>query len=198
MAGLLTSILAVPQQQSQGTVDPAEVELAFTRVKQFLGRQARLHGPIATFGNSYDDFRQRYLTESAFRIVVDHLNNVEQQIERAGNPRTRLSTLLNRLFQNKKVNLEDEGISIVGMDNSSIPLALLSSGEKHVLRLFVETVNAGSNPVLIDEPEISLHVDWQHDLVPALRELAPGSQLILATHSPEVLSGLDDQEIHRL
>jgi hypothetical protein len=40
--------------------------------------------------------------------------------------------------------------------------------------------------VLIDEPEISLHVKWQEMLLPAITKLNPTVQIIVATHSPEI------------
>ena len=46
-----------------------------------------------------------------------------------------------------------------------IPLEALSSGEKQLLQLLLECLAAGANPILIDEPELSLHVDWQTDLL---------------------------------
>ncbi len=40
---------------------------------------------------------------------------------------------------------------------------------------------------IIDEPELSLHVEWQNKFIPNLLEVAGGTQLILATHSPEII-----------
>lgn len=40
--------------------------------------------------------------------------------------------------------------------------------------------------VLIDEPELHLHAEWQAGILPALRELAPGVQFIVATHCDTV------------
>ena len=50
-------------------------------------------------------------------------------------------------------------------DDKSIGLAALSSGEKHVLRILVETLDADAGPIIIDEPELSLHIDWQRELL---------------------------------
>jgi predicted ATP-binding protein involved in virulence len=45
----------------------------------------------------------------------------------------------------------------------------------------------GENILLIDEPELSLHLKWQRQFVPAIREASPSTQMILATHSPEII-----------
>jgi predicted ATPase len=64
----------------------------------------------------------------------------------------------------------------------------LSSGEIEVLVLaqwvILNDVRAGL--LVIDEPELHLHPSWQATILPALRELAPGLQLLAATHSDAV------------
>lgn len=66
----------------------------------------------------------------------------------------------------------------------------LSSGEKQLLILFIETLLQRSKPYvfLTDEPELSLHIAWQRKIIPAIRKLNPYAQVIAATHSPEVAS----------
>ena len=62
----------------------------------------------------------------------------------------------------------------------------LSSGEKQIL-LILTTVflqEEKPNVLLMDEPEISLHIGWQDKLIEKLRLLNPQCQLILTTHSP--------------
>lgn len=41
--------------------------------------------------------------------------------------------------------------------------------------------------IFMDEPEISLHVEWQQRLISLVRELNPNAQIILTTHSPAVI-----------
>ena len=77
-----------------------------------------------------------------------------------------------------------------------IPLAALSSGEKHDFIMFYELIfNSGENSVfLIDEPEISLHVAWQMEFINILQKICSlnGMQAIIATHSPDIVNGHDD------
>ena len=77
-------------------------------------------------------------------------------------------------------------------------LKALSSGEKHLLRIFVETIRIAESTILIDEPELSLHVDWQRTLIDSMRLLNPAAQIIVASHSPEVMADLPDSKIFRL
>lgn len=39
----------------------------------------------------------------------------------------------------------------------------------------------------MDEPEISLHIEWQQKLIGMIRSLNPNVQIILTTHSPAVI-----------
>jgi len=63
----------------------------------------------------------------------------------------------------------------------------LTSGQRQVLALIIGTRKAKSGSlILIDEPEISLHVDWQSALVEQLHARLTTSQLVIATHSPDI------------
>ncbi|WP_207284353.1 ATP-binding protein [Pseudomonas sp. FW300-N2A2] len=76
----------------------------------------------------------------------------------------------------------------------------LSSGEQQVLLLFAKIIaSAGPDKVLlIDEPEISLHVSWQQ-LLPTLFSLTAGQlrcRLVIATHSPTLIANAQDDLSH--
>lgn len=65
----------------------------------------------------------------------------------------------------------------------------LSSGEKQLLVILLTVlVRDGSHCVLfMDEPEASLHIEWQQKLIGMIRRLNPNVQLILTTHSPALI-----------
>lgn len=65
----------------------------------------------------------------------------------------------------------------------------LSAGEKQMLILLINTLCQRKQEciVLWDEPELSMHVDWQKVLIPVMMEINPNMQLILTTHSPFIL-----------
>ena len=92
----------------------------------------------------------------------------------------------------------DPEIMVETDDQKNIGLTSLSSGEKHVLWIFIEALLAEDNTLLIDEPEMSLHVDWEKSLVPDIQQLNPNVQLILATHSVEIMADVADSNIFRL
>lgn len=72
-------------------------------------------------------------------------------------------------------------------------LRALSSGERQVISLiYAATHMSGQQLVLIDEPEISLHVDWQRRLLKSMSDQLQDRQIIAATHSPVI--GADYEE----
>ena len=65
----------------------------------------------------------------------------------------------------------------------------LSAGEKQLLVILLTVLLQERKPyvLLMDEPEISLHVEWQQHLIRFIREINPNVQIILTTHSPAVI-----------
>lgn len=65
----------------------------------------------------------------------------------------------------------------------------LSSGEKQILAILLTVLVEDNKPyvLLMDEPEVSLHIEWQKQLIDLILELNPNVQIILTTHSPAVI-----------
>ena len=65
----------------------------------------------------------------------------------------------------------------------------MSSGEKQMLAILLTVLVQDNQPYVffMDEPEVSLHVDWQQQLIDLVLELNPNVQIILTTHSPAVI-----------
>ena len=70
-----------------------------------------------------------------------------------------------------------------------IPSYKLSSGEKQMLIILLSVLVQNRKPCVLfmDEPEVSLHIEWQQKLVGLVRDLNPNVQVILTTHSPAVI-----------
>jgi ABC-type transport system involved in cytochrome c biogenesis ATPase subunit len=104
-----------------------------------------------------------------------------------------LKDLVNDRFQMKRLRVSpNTGYNVVSDDDESpIPLDRLSSGEQHQLVLFYSLV-FGMSPgalIMIDEPEISLHVAWQEVFLRDLEKIAQstGVHFLIATHSPVII-----------
>ncbi len=71
----------------------------------------------------------------------------------------------------------------------------LSAGEKQMLSFLCYNAFSENTVIFIDEPELSLHVDWQRLLLPTLLEQETGNQFFIATHSPFIYAKYPDKEI---
>lgn len=97
------------------------------------------------------------------------------------------------MFQNKIMMIHTlKGITILTDDlQREISLNKLSSGEKNALILFYDLIFTCNNDtvLLIDEPEISLHISWQVEYINVLLKICKlkNIQAIIATHSPNIV-----------
>ena len=93
----------------------------------------------------------------------------------------------------------------------SMDLEQLSDGYRNLLALVFDFARrlAQAHPnwpnplkapgiLLIDEVELHLHPKWQQTVIPRLREVFPNTQLIVATHSPAILTTVRREHIHIL
>ncbi len=71
----------------------------------------------------------------------------------------------------------------------------LSSGEKQMLSFLCYNTFNENTAIFIDEPELSLHVDWQRLLLPTLLEQETKNQFFVATHSPFIYTKFPEKEV---
>lgn len=105
------------------------------------------------------------------------------------------TTILNeRRFNFKTIQISpDRGFYFKTSTGKELDLAQLSSGEQHEVVLLYELIfNVTPDTlVLIDEPEISLHISWQKEFLADLLRIIKiqNIQVIVATHSPAIING---------
>jgi ABC-type cobalamin/Fe3+-siderophores transport system ATPase subunit len=100
---------------------------------------------------------------------------------------------LNRRYSGKQIRIDRDQGFVVALRDGSIEPSDLSSGEQQMLVLAYQIIflAAPGTLVLIDEPELSLHVNWQTTLVDDLVAMGSPNRLsfIVATHSPTLIGG---------
>ena len=110
-------------------------------------------------------------------------------------PKKQFQDMIDELFAdtNKKIDRKSNEIQFVQTNgNGSTEMITpyqLSSGEKQMLAILLTVLVENREPyaLLMDEPEISLHIDWQQRLIDLIRQLNPNAQIILSTHSPALI-----------
>ncbi len=106
--------------------------------------------------------------------------------------------LINSLFVNtgKTIEIDDKNRVIFRKGDLIIEMERLSAGEKQILLLLFTLFLMEDKPtvLLLDEPEISLHIEWQDRLISLMSELNPNCQIIMTTHSPNIFAdGWEDK-----
>ncbi len=111
-----------------------------------------------------------------------------------------LLDIINKRFKHKKLYIDKEkGFlfkSTIIKDSEGnpqiIPVSKLSSGEQNELVLFYLLLfkTTSNSMILIDEPEVSLHISWQNSFIKDLREIAKLNEfdVVIATHSPDIIA----------
>lgn len=132
------------------------------------------------------------------RVLNLFLDDFEAKLvplERQSARLNHLRSMIDRKFLNKTLEISSrDGLTFrTAPANDVVPAESLSSGEQHQLALvcrllFTERDGA---VVLIDEPELSLHVSWQHEMIADLTEIARLTDIsfVLATHSTAIING---------
>lgn len=122
--------------------------------------------------------------------ILEMVDNTKEEMEKLKYSQNRFLTIIDDLFNEtgKKVNREANEISFL-LDKKPISPYQLSSGEKQLLIILLTVLIQDNKQAILfmDEPEISLHIDWQQKLIGYIRELNPNIQLIIATHSPAII-----------
>jgi predicted ATPase len=132
------------------------------------------------------------------RLYAQMLERRNDERQRAFARVKQFEGAVNKFLDEKALHISDDrpglrrhpanGVYIQTPDARTYGLSSLSSGERQVLTmLFSATRMSGATGMfLIDEPELSLHVDWQRIILSELMAQAGGRQIVACTHSPEV------------
>lgn len=164
------------------------------------------------FKNAYDDYvKQKSGEEENSGIRIDlawqyaqfkKIQNIaelakenEKIKDKIRKPRELFLDVINDFFlssgTHKKVMINSEGQIYFDTANGRLKLSDLSSGEKQIIITFASMIfglrGKGTGIFIVDEPEASLHLEWQNKFVPSILKTNKNIQLIFATHSPELI-----------
>lgn len=128
------------------------------------------------------------------------LERIRLQVEKVEDEKKRLFTPLAELSALAEGVFTDKGITVtaqigLGLTDQRVLSDKLSAGEKQMLSFLTYNAFYTGASFFIDEPELSLHVDWQRLLFPTLLRQSQGNQFIVSTHSPFIFSKYTDKEI---
>jgi ABC-type lipoprotein export system ATPase subunit len=136
---------------------------------------------------------------SRTKSIIQYARDLEKKRENLFTPLTKYVEVINGFFNKKRISVGEDGELKVNFksDKKEIDVFSLSSGEKQLLILLTEALLWENKPVvyIADEPELSLHVTWQERLVESLMSIGQNTQIIIATHSPDIVGPYKDKII---
>ena len=137
------------------------------------------------------------LAEEAINLYIKDSNEKFDIYENLREKITLFLDIINNRFNYKKIAIDkNRGFKFIqnisDQNSKEIPMNKLSSGEKNEFILFFELIfkSREENLVLIDEPEISLHISWQNLFVEDLKRVheLTDIRVLMATHSPDIIN----------
>ena len=124
-------------------------------------------------------------TETDFQLYSLQRRYLDYQVN-IGNRMIKLLTSGDPEASNKA---QEATLAKIIQFDEELSLYKLSSGEKQMLIILLTALVEDNRPyvLFLDEPEASLHFEWQQKLIGLIREMNPNAQIILTTHSPAVI-----------
>lgn len=148
------------------------------------------------------DFKLAHTIDKYYMYIVELSKLIQQEINKPTINQTQLQQYYQDMTEMQEIcnslfapSLKWDGDSsqiqflLLKHGNKVISPGELSSGEKQMLVLLINTLLLLKKECIVfwDEPELSMHVDWQRILIATMQKINPNMQLIIATHSPFII-----------
>lgn len=155
---------------------------------------------ISTINMSANSFNEIVLSDGVEKNILNW--ELESELENLSEnenvvQRRKFISVINELFSdsNKKIKTiinkrtQKRRFSVYDINGNVIDINYLSSGERQVIYILSKVANASDKFTyfLMDEPEISLHLAWQENLINNIKKINNNCQVIIVTHSPAIV-----------
>ena len=178
------------------SLDSPMIELSESGLMNSLAKIREIAGPVAV--RSALDFQIYHLQRKYLDYQVNIGNRIIAELQQGNmdaaqhlsERKKRFQDIVDDLFSEtgKKIVRTENEIRFSQIGETLVPYQL-SSGEKQMLAILLTVLVEDNQPYVLfmDEPEVSLHIEWQKRLIDLCLELNPNVQIILTTHSPAVV-----------
>lgn len=128
--------------------------------------------------------------------IVEVMDDYNSRVQEGFKPLAKFLNIVNSFFSDsgKEIQVNKVGQIVVNNPNrESVTIDALSSGEMQLIVLFANVMlkrfrgEKEHSVLIIDEPELSLHIRWQERFIDSLKKANSKTQFILATHSPDII-----------
>lgn len=129
---------------------------------------------------------------SSETLTVEEQQEIDKRLKNAAVKRKQLIQIIDKAFEEtqKTLDIVNHDFTFLDAGKNEILISELSSGEKQLLYILLSVFLQNEQPyiLLLDEPEISMHIYWQREFIEMIRTINPNCQLIIATHSASIIS----------
>lgn len=180
--------------------DPATIRAGYKEQSEFRDRLAKV---VSVDLSERLELPEGELKNWALALLYLYVKDTKEKFQPFANLLERIELLqeiVNKRLLNKRLEVTaSDGMVVSRDDGERIALDSLSTGEQHEIILMFDLLLNVENgaTVLIDEPEISLHVAWQLSFIPDVRKIADlvGFRFLVATHSPYIINDEWDRAV---
>ena len=170
------------------------IELLTKKYTEISEKTDKLHAKLS------EDITQKIAKTNPLEATAPVLGDIQKRIDKVTRERESLRKPFVVLGERIREIFHYEGISVTtgitfGETKETIESDKFSAGEKQMLSFLCYNTFSENAAIFIDEPELSLHVDWQRVLLPTLLEQETGNQFFVATHSPFIYTKYPEREI---
>ena len=178
------------------SLDSPMIELSESGLMNSLAKIREIAGPVAV--RSALDFQIYHLQRKYLDYQVNIGNRIIAELQQGNMDAAQHLSMQKKRFQDivddlfsetgKKIVRTENEIRFSQIGETLVPYQL-SSGEKQMLAILLTVLVEDNQPYVLfmDEPEVSLHIEWQKRLIDLCVALNPNVQIILTTHSPAVI-----------
>jgi predicted ATP-binding protein involved in virulence len=154
----------------------------------------------------YESCQENTLAELFIKNYIDKLIYEEDIV--SSEAYSKMREVINKMFEDLNMQIEfdrmdkDKNVYFRNSQYNNITLKDLSGGERTILTkilpLYLHDYKDGV--ILIDEPETSLHPNWQFQIIELYKKIAErnNNQFIIATHSPQIVASIEQESLRVL
>ncbi|ULH17447.1 AAA family ATPase (plasmid) [Deinococcus sp. KNUC1210] len=170
------------------------IESTFIDVETYIPRRNEIFQNVQSDIESFN----RLVAAMEFISKVSKVSkiavNTEREKDKIMSPWDAYINTLQDFMQDKSFKFDEDGRFKSFKSERPIEIEQLSSGEKQIFVMLTDAyLESGVDHIFFaDEPELSLHLEWQEKILPSLTFLNRKAQYIMVTHSPEIAGRYPD------
>ncbi len=170
--------------------------------------------PIKNSGETQLNRIEKNLTATLRQIIKHEIDQIKNTYHNEGQELQIVTNAIERFlpeYNNLRIKRVPRPHMLINKKDEIFDLEQLSDGEKNLIALVGDIARrlamgnprannplSGNGIILIDEIDLHLHPSWQRLVVPKLLEVFPNCQFFISTHSPQILSHVEPENVFLL